>query len=169
MKIEDIQKNLFVSESTKYGDKYIEHLLEQYKVYLNSVEKVSDRRQKANEFFLALNTALVTLLGYVITKNTSGINLIIILASIAGVSVCYLWYRIIMSYKGLNTGKLKVVHAIEARLPLSLYDTEWEILGRGENKKLYWPFTHIEIKVPWVFIFIYILIIINILAPYFCA
>ena len=70
MNLEDVQKMLFVSESAKYGDKYIEHLLEQYKIYISSVEKISDRRQKANEFFLALNSALVTLLGFVISKAT---------------------------------------------------------------------------------------------------
>lgn len=69
MKSEEVQKMLFVSASEQYGDKYIEHLLEQYKIYISSTEKISDRRQKANEFFLALNTALVTLLGFVISKN----------------------------------------------------------------------------------------------------
>ncbi len=42
---------LFVSESANYGDKYIEHLLEQYKIYLSAIEKKSDRRQKQMSFF----------------------------------------------------------------------------------------------------------------------
>ena len=153
---EHIQKMLFVSASEQYGDKYIEHLLEQYKIYIAAAEKISDRRQKANEFFLALNTALVALLGFVAAKTGLGeISLIIALSSVAGVTMGYLWYRIIRSYKGLNGGKFKVIHAIEQRLPLALYDTEWEMLGRGEDKKLYWPFTHIELFVPWIFIGIY--------------
>ena len=45
---------LFVSASDQYGDKYIEHLLEQYKIYISGVERISDRRQKANEFFWPL-------------------------------------------------------------------------------------------------------------------
>jgi hypothetical protein len=60
--LEDIEKTLFVFESGKYGDKYIEHLLEQYKIYVGSAEKISEQRQKANEFFLAVNTALVAIL-----------------------------------------------------------------------------------------------------------
>lgn len=82
--------------------------------------------------------------------------------SVAGITMCYLWYRMVLSYKGLNGGKFKVIHAIEARLPLALYDTEWEMLGRGENKKVYWPFTHIELWVPWIFIGIYILLVLSI-------
>lgn len=164
MKKEDIEKILFVSTSDKYGDKYIEHLLEQYKIYINAAEKISDRRQKSNEFFLGLNSALVAILGFLATKtNQIEVGVILALASVAGMVMGYLWYRIIFSYKGLNSGKFKVIHAIEARLPLSLYDTEWEILGRGKKKKLYWPFTHIEIMVPWIFISIYFVLLLSVL------
>jgi hypothetical protein len=160
MKPDDIEKKLFVSASEKYGDKYIEHLLEQYKIYIAAAEKISDRRQKANEFFLTLNSALVALLGFFIAKiqNVSAT----LLASIAGTILCYLWYRMVRSYKGLNTGKFAVIHAIEARLPLSLYETEWEILGKGKDKKLYWPFSHIELWVPWIFIIIYFVLLLTI-------
>jgi len=154
-----IEEKLFALPVEKYGDKYIEHLLEQYKIYINSAEKISDRRQKNNEFFLGLNTALVALLGFVSAKLDAGqACYIFLLASAAGIVICYYWYRIIRSYKGLNGGKFDVIHLIEKRLPLALYDTEWEILGRGENRKKYWPFTHIEFKIPWVFIVIYLIL-----------
>jgi len=160
MKKEDIEKMLFISTEEKYGDKHVEHLLDQYKIYINATEKISDRRQKTNEFFLGLNTVLITLLGFVATKiNQSEINLMLAMSAVAGVTICYLWYRIITSYKGLNSAKFKVIHAIESRLPLALYDTEWEMLGRGKDKKIYWPFTHIELFVPWIFIIIYLIIL----------
>jgi hypothetical protein len=153
---EDIQKMLFVSASKQYGDKYVEHLLEQYKIYISAAEKISDRRQKSNEFFLALNTALVALLGFIVTKTASAnVSFGVALSSVAGMTMGYLWYRMLQSYKGLNGGKFNVIHVIEQRLPLALYDTEWELLGRGANKKIYWPFTHIELMVPWIFIGIY--------------
>lgn len=156
MQDDKIQQMLFVSASDKYGDKYIEHLLEQYKIYISAAEKISDRRQKTNEFFLGLNTALVAFLGLIATKvSQSEISFMLILSSIAGIVICYLWFRIITSYKGLNSAKFKVIHAIELRLPLALYDTEWEMLDRGKNKKVYWPFSHIELHVPKIFILIY--------------
>jgi hypothetical protein len=76
----------------------------------------------------------------------------------AGVVLCYSWYRLVRSYKDLNSGKFKVVHAIESRLPASPYDAEWEAVGRGEDKNLYLPFTHIEIRIPWVFAALYVLL-----------
>lgn len=164
MKQEEIEKMLFVSNNEKYGDNYIDHLLDQYKIYINATEKISDRRQKTNEFFLGLNTALVALLGFITTKTSfSESSLLIFVSAISGITICYLWYRIIMSYKGLNSAKFKVLHAIELRLPLALYDTEWEMLGRGKNKELYWPFSHIELNVPKIFICIYTVLLLSLL------
>lgn len=162
MKNEEIQKMLFVSTSDKYGDRYVEHLLEQYKIYINAAEKISDRRQKTNEFFLALNTSLVAFLGFIATKiSQSEISLMLIVSTIPGIVICYLWFRIIISYKGLNSAKFKVIHTIELRLPLALYDTEWEMLDRGKNKKVYWPFSHIELHVPKIFILIYFALLLS--------
>lgn len=153
---------LFVQESSKYGEKYIEHLLDQYRLYVNAAEKISDRRQKTNEFFLGLNTALIGLLGFIMTKTSSKENtLILFIASIAGAIICYLWYRIVLSYKGLNSAKYEVIHTIEERLPLALYDTEWEALGHGKDKKKYWPFSHIEQYVPWIFVGLYAILLLS--------
>ena len=161
MTTDDIEPKLFVVESAKYGDKYVEHLLEQYKTYVKSAEKISEQRQKANEYFLAVNTGLVAVLGFIATKTDANLVAVLLVpASIAAIVMCYLWYRIVLSYDGLNTGKYKVIHMIEKRLPLALYDTEWEVLG-GERKDLYWPFSHIERRVPWIFVGIYALLLIS--------
>ncbi len=154
---------LFISASEKYGEKYIEHLLDQYRLYVNAAEKISDRRQKTNEFFLALNTALIGFLGFIITKTGSDENQVILfIASIAGAVMCYLWFRIVISYTSLNSAKYEVIHTIEERLPLALYDTEWEVLGRGKDRRKYWPFSHIEKYVPWIFICLYAILLFTI-------
>ena len=155
-----LETKLFVSDSSKYGDAYIEHLLEQYKTYIQSIENISDRRQKSNEFFVGLNTGLVTLLGFLASETFfDNTGIVVSVSALAGITFCYLWYRMVRSYQGLNSGKFEVVHTIEKRLPLALYDTEWEALGRGEDHKKYWPFTHIEKIVPWIFVAIYSVII----------
>ena len=43
---------LFINSEKEYGNDYKNHFLEQYKMYLESIEKTSDRRQSANNYFL---------------------------------------------------------------------------------------------------------------------
>lgn len=144
--------------SSEYGPAYRDHSLEIYKVYLEMVDRISGRREKANSFFLAINAALITILA----KDVFGIrpdasNPLGLLVPVSAVVLCYLWYRIIRSYRDLNSAKFKVIHAIERQLPLRPYDAEWESVDRGKNKKLYLPFTHIEIMVPWLFMILHII------------
>ena len=40
------------------------------------------------------------------------------LISMAGMTLSYMWYRLIRSYKDLNGAKFKVVHEIEAKICL---------------------------------------------------
>ena len=70
----------------------------------------------------------------------------------------FLWYRLIRSYKDMNSGKFKVIHEIEKQLPLKPYDAEWTALGRGKDPSLYLPFTNIELFVPWVFFAIHLFV-----------
>jgi len=130
------------------------HLIEQYKPYLETADRISNRRQSANSFFVTINTALVALVGYIhIGSETS--NELYWLIALAGIALSYMWYRLIRSYRDLNTAKFKVVHEIEKKLPISPFDAEWEAVGRGENRKLYLPFTHIEMGIPWVFLILH--------------
>lgn len=156
----EFEKKLFPADKETYGEKYNEHLLEQYKVYFHSAEKISDRRQKNNDFFLAINTALLATLSFLNTKSEDNLSFIIGLSSVAGICISYFWYRIVKSYKDLNTGKFKVLHQIEKRLPISPLDAEWEALGRGENSRLYLPFSHIEINIPLIFVGFYVTVLI---------
>lgn len=144
----------------EYGEDLKRHLLEQYKIYIESADKISDRRQKNNDFFLAMNTALIAFLGYLI-KEQLAVFSVVFLVSLVGMALCYFWYRLIRSYKDINSGKFRVVHRIEKKLPFSFYDVEWQELGEGKDKKKYLPFTHIEINIPWVFMVFYLFIFIT--------
>ena len=139
-------------------EKYQAHLFDQYKLYVEMADRISSRRQTANSYFLSINTALLGFAGYVGTRDTTPY---LWLVAAAGIALSYLWYRLIRSYRDLNTAKFKVVHEIEKRLPLSPYDAEWEAMGRGNNPKLYKPFTHIETGVPWAFVVLHAFVLIH--------
>ena len=136
-------------DSDEYGDSYRDHSLEIYKIYLEMADRISQRREKANSFFLAMNAALIALLAKDALESTP--RAVELLVPVAAGLMCYLWHRIIRSYRDLNSAKFKVIHVIERQLPLCPYDAEWESVGRGKNPKLYRPLTHVERAVPWLF------------------
>ena len=46
----------------EYGDNYQAHLLEQYKLYVEMADRVSQRRDQSNRFYVTSVSALVALL-----------------------------------------------------------------------------------------------------------
>lgn len=160
----DIEKELCSVNKEEYGDSYNPHLLEIYKTYVEMADRISTRRQSANSFFLSINTALVALIGYVqLGQKTGQSTDFYWIVSLAGMALCYTWYRLIKSYKDLNSGKFKVIHEIERKLPISPYDAEWEALGRGKDTKLYLPFTKIEMAVPWIFFSLHSVVLLRVI------
>lgn len=150
--------------SEQYGASHRDHVLEIYRTYLEMADRISARRENANSFFLTLNTVVVGFVGYLVgTDKVSPHDPWLLFIAVSGVVLSYLWYRIIRSYKGLNSAKFRVLHEIECLLPIRPYDTEWESVGRGKNPKLYLPFTHVEILVPWVFLVMHILVALRVL------
>ena len=145
--------------SNEYGSDYKANLFEQYKLYVDGAEKISDRRQHANNYFITINTALISLMGLSfqikLFENLAWIKSIL---AFVGIIICVIFWFLIRSYKQLNTGKFAVIHEIEKHLPLALYKYEWEILGEGKDNKKYYPFSHIELLIPWVFGIIYVLL-----------
>ena len=129
---------------------------EQYKLYVDLVDRVSERRHKTNSYFLSLNVFLISLLGVLSATGLVDLQLgWTFFVAAAGITLSYSWYRLVRSYKDLNTGKFALIHKIEEQLPLQLFKDEWEELGRGKDSKKYLPFTKIEMVVPWVFALLY--------------
>jgi len=156
---DEYKKVLFKNQEGYPSEQLRGHLLEQYKLYLEMADRISSRRQSANSFFLSLNTALVALVSYLCLGGQNGSWYVVV--AIAGIAISYMWYRLVRSYKDLNTAKFKVIHEIESKLPMAPYDAEWEAVGRGKAPELYLPFTHVEIYVPWVFIILHAIVVLQ--------
>ena len=144
--------DLFRVNEKEYGNNYREHLFAQYQIYVDGMEKISDRRQNANNYFITINTVLISFVGVLFqVKIFEHIAWIKSLIAVIGIIICVIFWFLLRSYKQLNTGKFKVIHEIEQRLPLGIYDYEWKVLKEGKDSNVYSPFSHIEMIIPWVF------------------
>lgn len=140
-----------IEEGKEYppNEKWYSHLLDQYKLYVEMADRISQRRATANSYFLTVNSAILAFVGYLTMKDsTTDLWLI----AVAGFTLSVLWERLITSYRDLNTAKFKVIHKIEKRLPISPYEAEWIAMGEGKRPDLYRPISHIERGVPFIFI-----------------
>jgi hypothetical protein len=130
--------------------------LEIYKAYLATALAVSSNRQWANSFYATVNGAIIAFSADMLASGAqpSGWSLTVRLAltSAAGLALSYTWHRLIRSYRDLNTAKFQVIHVIEESLPLAPHRAEWEAVGRGQDPKRYLPFTHVELRLPLIFI-----------------
>lgn len=160
---------LLSQDEESYGSNYKNHLIEQYKLYVEMADRISSRRLTASSFFLSINTALISILGFIkLDREVININYLVLLMCFCGMILSYLWYRLTRSYRDLNFGKFQVIHKIEELLPIRPYEEEWNQLGQGKDRKKYLPFTHIEVYVPWVFLGIYLIIILYSLYSLIC-
>ncbi|HEV8413029.1 MAG TPA: hypothetical protein VGQ49_05510 [Bryobacteraceae bacterium] len=142
--------------ASTYGDLFQPHLLEQYKLYVQSVQQVSDRREKANNYFFAINSSLIAL--YAVASAAFGNQLWYGVLPVVGCLVSLTWYSLVSSYKNLNTSKFRIIHELERHLPAALFRSEWEVCGYGAGTK-YRPLTHIERIIPMLFGFLYLLLL----------
>jgi hypothetical protein len=131
-----------------------------FELYLATAEKVGDRRAQANAWMLSVNSAIVTLYGYLEMDKHSGptgqktVWLWAIPA--AGVLVCIAWGALLTSYRQLNRAKFAVLQEIEADLPLRLFTRERETYMREGRRSL----TYIETAIPACFVLLYLAMLI---------
>jgi hypothetical protein len=160
----DLSDVLWVKPSSKNGykseEQYREHIIDQYKTYLEMADRISSRRDIANAFFLTLNGAFLGAAGALIDKGYSFEPKWALLFPLSVFLLeCFFWWRLIISYKQLNGAKFNIVGEFESKLPASPYrEAEWiHLLKEGKDRKTYWPLTHLESKIPVLFAIGYII------------
>ena len=157
----DDPPRLLSVDAADYGDSYHAHLLEQYKLFVDSAQRISSLRSTANNFLLAVNSGLVTLCGIsaLLEKQVFWLYLV----GLAGVAVCITWFNLIRSYRHINTAKFKVIHELEESLPVALFKYEWHV-AHPDSGKTHTHFTTTEALIPWVFALLYVALMIFCLA-----
>jgi hypothetical protein len=123
--------------------------IEIYKLLVEMADRVSQRRQTANSFYLAVNTTIIG--GSVLLEASTLATEPAWLISVGGILISMLWVFSVRSYQKLNSAKFKVISELEQRLPVQAFGDEWLYLTIRESGSTYRPFYKTEILVPVVF------------------
>ncbi|HUB14011.1 MAG TPA: hypothetical protein VMB34_18825 [Acetobacteraceae bacterium] len=151
-----------------FGEDYTRLLLEQYKLYVDTTNKISDRRGAAHTLLLTVNTSLITVYGFLLSQQTtSGVQRApwVWIVPVAGMLIAAAWYLLVRSYRALNSAKFAVIREIESRLPARLFELEWHYINHGGGRA-YLQLTRIEQYVPVVFGLCYVAALLSALRIY---
>jgi hypothetical protein len=107
-----------MSEEKKATDQY----LELYKLYVESAQKVSDRRASFLSLPFTANTALFAVL---FSGNFSGGIWIV---AMVGLVISATWWALTKSYRDLNAVKFDIIIEMEKNLEVQLFSEEWEAI-----------------------------------------
>ena len=133
---------------TKKDDIFIK----EYEILVDSTTQVTSWRQNANNFYLTVNTALVSIDSYLFSVN-SHIGLII---GASGIIITILWKETIQYYGDLNKIKFNMIHKMEEKLPVAIFKDEWTELKNKHGKIT--P-SRIEKWVPMIFLLAYLFVL----------
>ena len=127
--------------------------LDYYKLMLDSSEKLIQRRQITNTFFITIIGVLMSIAGFLFQTQAIENNTVFILYGFAaiGLLLCKSWHNLIDNYGKLNKAKFDVILRLEKQLGTMIYSAEWIALGKGLRPKKYKSFTSTEKHVPTYF------------------
>ena len=95
--------------------------LEQYKLFIESAEKTSDKRIMQNNIYLTINLAFIS---YISTQNFDIKQAIIMI--ITGILICAIWFCTINNYSKRNKVKFEIINESGYG---KLYNEEWKRIG----------------------------------------
>lgn len=161
------KRNLMDRSRESYSEENFEgHLLEQYKLYVEMMDRISARRVQTNSFYISLLSGLLAWLSLVVNKDISKFQdttfqgLAILALAILGIILCFVWYINIHSYKQLNSGKFRVISEMEQHLPFPCYDKEWYMLQNDNKYQGYLTQTKVEKYIPFILAIPYVALLV---------
>lgn len=130
--------------------------MEQYKLAVEMADRVSSRRGNANAFHLAIQSALIGLLGVEGARQWA--------VAAAGILLSLTWFLQLRSYRQLNAAKYDVINSLEEALPAAVFTREWSLLSRQPPapwRERYTELGYVERLVPAAFAAIFLAFLIE--------
>ena len=95
-----------------------------YRMMADTAERAMDRRQAANNFFIAMNVAITG--GYAFMIKEDQMSLLPAGAAL-GFFVCFLWCVTLWYYRELARAKFRILGEYEVLQGIDGYQREWEL------------------------------------------
>jgi hypothetical protein len=126
------------------------YLLEQYKLVVEMADRISERRQGVNNFYIGILSALALLYSLLEKAPTPWARAVLQSSlPIVAIILCVMWALLIASYRRINAAKYEVILEMEKRLPAAPYTDEWNRLGAGKAR--HYQVTKLEMAIPFLF------------------
>ena len=93
-------RDIIFSNRVSLDEVHLKILMEQYKLFVDTSERLVARRQLVNTFFLSVNTLTLSAIGLIATEvnETPWITSGAIAISIAAIMLCVAWKTLVRSY-----------------------------------------------------------------------
>lgn len=169
------------------------HSFDEFKLYYESTEKVTDRRLDTNRWnysiCIATLVAVATITNWSFTSHRLfwiGLTADLVLCSMA-ILFCVLWIRQIRDFKSLNNAKFEVLNEMAPRVDFDVanpravtsfcpFDKEWERLKNlkavravDNSSLIALNSSNIEYFIPKAFIFLYFSILLSLAVAVICG
>lgn len=110
----------------KTRNNYYSLLIQQYKIMVDTSEKLMERRQATSNVYTSICTALVALIGSSFAlKNMYALSMIFFCVGLVTIILAANWRGALDSYDRNNEGKFAVLNEIEKKLPANMFDSEY--------------------------------------------
>jgi hypothetical protein len=137
---------------------------DEYQMFSEHVQRLSERRQSASQIYLTVNTAAFGVLAFLV-KDAGfrgwGLVAVSVPLFVVGTMACVVWYRIIVQFRDVIGWHYEQLRAMEAGLDGSarIYTKEWERfyqpLGGPSRGKERYGFSRLEAWLPRLLVALY--------------
>lgn len=133
---------------------------EEYKLFSELVQRLSERRQTASQTYLAVNTAAFGVLAF-LAKDAGfhgwGLVGVSVPLFLVGIIACVIWHKIVTHFREIIGWHYEQLRAMEEGLPGSarIYCKEWERFYRAQTGRKGFSFSLLESWLPRLFVSLY--------------
>ena len=137
-----------------------DRFIEIYKLHVQQVNNISNRRTTTNRFYLLVMSALTVIFSALLRNldklpkdlvDIVSVEWIIVSLGVLGITLSWIWCLSINAYLRVNSRKYKALNQLENVLEYKFFKSEAEFLGEIEKNTTYWQRSLIELTTPGLF------------------